>query len=151
MEPSTKVQILLIDETKEIAKEFAQELESQANGLEFGIEICQNVNAFEGFTYDLYVCAQRVPNIEDCIQTIKAIKKKNPRATIFIASSFHDYSFIKPLLKLNVAGLIDKDSIDVSSILEEAQGIAETRIKINKLVQKMNTLEDRKESVKENK
>ena len=133
------VQVLIIDDDKQFRKELLEEIESHSQGLDLGIQIADN---FENcsFDHDLYVCAQHVDSQQSCIDQIKKIKDHEPEASVFVILEFNDYDFLKKLFKCGISGVIDKSHIDVSYLLDKARTIAETRVKIERMVQKLNAL-----------
>jgi DNA-binding NarL/FixJ family response regulator len=141
-----QVRILLIEGDKAFQNEFNDSVQNSAQGIKFYIENCDgHCIAEKGECdtigdFDIYVCGN--PPCDNCtvLDFIKAVKKRDAEATIFVLSDSGDPGLLKKIVKMNVEGLIDRDTLDLNMLLDEIKTVSETYDKVRGIVAKLNRL-----------
>lgn len=141
-----KVRILLIDSDKQFREQFCSLVSSILKDAPYQIDIddgfrlTANIDSNHSINHDIYICGA-VDNSVNIIEAIKAIKLKDPNGSIFVVPAPDtDSSLLKKILKLNVVGLVDRDSMDASEIIGEIMSVQEAYEKVRNMVEKLNRL-----------
>jgi len=70
------------------------------------------------FDHDVYIIDNRIRGIQKCLEIISLIREQVNNSHIFVMSGHTDFELLKKLFKLNIDGFIDKDSLDISGVIE---------------------------------
>ena len=140
--PEHTVTILLIDDDARFRQTFANEMSRTSNGIKYNVQCSDWTRCKTLFNHDIYVCDHKGSKCTESIELIKKIRNQDKSATIFAISSKGDYDLLRKVLELNLDGLIEKDPLDISPILDEAKTISETHKKVENMVKKLQKLSD---------
>lgn len=143
---SYRVRILLIEGDKAFQNELCDSVRNGADDAQYHIETCDGCCiASKGQCdtnghFDIYICGNPPDHSCSVLDLIKAVKQRDPGATIFVISDAGDPALLKKIMKMNVEGLIDRDILDLTPLLREIKTISETYVKVSNMVQKLNRL-----------
>ena len=129
-----KLQILILDDASELSDLIKDEIKK--NNLNVNVEWQSEYNDRQENFYDLYII-DKINGIPRATGIINNIKDKHLRANIFVVSKHANYDTLKSLFTLEVEGFIDKNSLDISPLINYIQKQARQVSKMYELSEKV--------------
>ena len=134
----SKIDMLLIDYDQATKDAILSQLKNAS--LDVRLDYTNHNDQVPGKSYDIYVFGDSRQGVPADCETISSFKQNNPMAKVIVLSDVSDEEYLQELINMRVDGFIDKDDLDVESIISVASSIKAFREKASVLNEKLSRL-----------
>lgn len=135
------IKILLIDDDADMLELISEYLDEANHELEFVIDHTEKFDSNKiDFSYDIYLVDDMFGGKSMSVEIAKSIRAKDGDSKIFILSGQAKEDTLRKLINLRVDGFIEKDDMDVSTVVKSGESISLFREQVERLNSKISRL-----------
>tara|TARA_B100001778_G_scaffold334984_1_gene350361 strand:- start:31553 stop:31984 length:432 start_codon:yes stop_codon:yes gene_type:complete len=135
------IKILLIDDDADVLELISEYLDEANHELEFVIDHVEKFDSAKiDFSYDIYLVDDMFGGKSMSVEIAKSIRAKDNDSKVFILSGQAKEDTLRKLINLRVDGFIEKDDMDVSSVVKSGESISLFREQVERLNSKISRL-----------
>jgi len=134
----SKIDMLLIDYDQATKDVILSQLKNAS--LDIRLDYTNHTDQVFDKSYDIYIFGDEKQGVPADCEAISRFKRNNPLAKIIVLSDVSNEDYLQELINMHIDGFIDKDDIDIESIISVVSSIKAFREKANVLNEKLSRL-----------
>lgn len=142
MDYDYEIKILLLDKDLDFAVLLKNILKEKSNGIRFTLDFASDFLSSMSLidnNWDVYFCSASLLDSKEKITMLKEWTNK-VNSELFIISNHDDKVLLKNIVNIGISGYINKNEMEIESLIEKIKKKISQKIKMNRIKEKIEYL-----------